>query len=94
MVMTIEFKFPIPKPSSEDHSPRTVAIFSAGKFINDPQGRHDVYVEVWTAPSDIGDGIEKDNWKETQRCLAVSTQMALLLPAEVNKKLGNRGVKL
>ncbi|THH30424.1 hypothetical protein EUX98_g3764 [Antrodiella citrinella] len=95
MVMTLEFKFPVPKPSSTDYSSRTVAVFSSGKFMNDPQGRHDVYVEVWTAPSDIGEGVVKDDWKETQRCLAVSTQMALLLPMDVNKKLGSRvGPKL
>jgi len=95
IVMTLEFKFPIPKPSSTDHSSRTVAIFSSGKFINDPQGRHDTYVEVWTAPSDIGKGVVKDGWKESQRCLAVSTQMALLLPMDVNRKLGCRdGSKL
>ena len=92
--MTLEFKFPIPIPSSKDHSPRTVAIWSSSKFMNDPQGRHDSYVEVWTAPSNIGEGIEGDNWKEGQRCLAVSTQMALLIPMEVNQKLGGRTAKL
>lgn len=92
--MTLEFKFPVPKPSSVDHSSRTVAIFSSGKFINDPQGRHDTYVEVWTAPSDIGEGTEKEDWRDTQRCLAVSTQMALMLPMSVNRKLGGRGAKL
>ncbi|CAL1706694.1 unnamed protein product [Somion occarium] len=90
MVMTIEFKFPIPKPSSPDHSPRTVAVYSSGRFINDPQARHDTYIEIWTAPSNIGEGSEQGDWREKQRCLAVSTQMALLVPMEVNKRRGEK----
>ena len=90
MTMTLEFKFPIPTFPSPHHSSRTVAIFSSGKFINDPQGRHDTYVEVWTAPSDINEGHEKEGWKEHQRCLCVATQMALLLPIEVNLRQGRR----
>ncbi|TCD68057.1 hypothetical protein EIP91_011602 [Steccherinum ochraceum] len=94
IVMTLEFKFPIPRPSSSDHSRRTVAVFSSGKFMNDPQGRHDTYVEVWTAPSNIAEGEVKEDWKETQRCIAVSTQMALVMPGSVNLKLGTRETKL
>lgn len=86
MVMTIEFKFPIPRSDDPDFSNRTVAIFSSGGFVNDPQSRHDAYVEVWTAPSNIGEGEEKEGWKEQQRCLAVSTQMAILVPFAVNRK--------
>ena len=86
MVMTIEFKFPIPKPNDPNISNRTVAIYSHGRFLNDPQSRHDAYVEVWTAPSNISEGEEKEGWKEHQRCLAISTQMAILVPFAVNTK--------
>lgn len=91
--MTIEFKFPIPKLDDPNHSQRTVAIYSSGKFMNDPQSRHDAYVEVWTAPSNIGEGEEKDGWKEHQRCLAVSTQMAILVPFAVNEKRARKNGK-
>ncbi|KAI0072516.1 hypothetical protein K474DRAFT_1667757 [Panus rudis PR-1116 ss-1] len=93
MVMTIEFKFPIPPPSNPDHDPRTVAIYSSGRFMNDPQARHDTYVEVWTAPPSSGNGPLKENWREGQRCLAVSTQMALLVPMEINRKKGQKDVQ-
>ena len=54
-----------------------------------PQGRHDAYVEVWTAPSNIGEGSDDvDNWRDNQVCLATATQMALTLPMQVNEILG------
>ena len=89
MVLNIEFKFPIPKKSS-DHSTRTVGIYSSSQFMNDPQGRHNAYVEVWTAPCNIGEGQEVKGWREKQVCLATSTQMALTIPIEVNQKQGAR----
>ena len=86
MVITLEFKFPLPKPEDLHCSQRSVAVYSRGKFINDPSGRHDTYVEVWTAPTNIGKGTESGNWREHQRCLIVATQMALIVPAEVNRR--------
>ena len=74
-------------------------MWTSGKFVQDPQGRHDVYVEVWTAPGDIGTAIEEDgkvkeivreDWRQEQRCLAVSHQMALVLPMEVNERKGRK----
>lgn len=88
--MTLEFKFPIPKLSDPHTANRTVAVFSQGKFINNPSARYDIGVEVWTAPPDGDDatlGVD-DDWKEHQRCLAVSTQMALVIPATVSNKKG------
>jgi len=85
MTLTIEFKFPIPLPSS-DHAARTVGIYSSARFMNDPQGRHDVSLEIWTAPCDIGEGQETVGWRDKQVCLAISTQMALTVPMEVNEK--------
>ena len=60
-----------------------------------PQGRHEAYVEVWTAPSALGEAPQDDNWRETQVCLATATQMGLTLPMEVNERKGKAGsVKL
>lgn len=90
MVLMLEFKFPIPKPSNPHCSQRTVAVYSRGKFVNDPGMRHDTYVEVWTAPSNIGEGSETEDWKVHQRCLAVGTQMALVVPGDLNRKKGKQ----
>lgn len=79
VTLSIEFKAPIPKPS-EFHASRTVGLYSTGKFIGHPQGRHEAYVEAWTAPTNIGEGKPVDGWRDKQICLAVSTQMSLAIP--------------
>ena len=84
MTLAIEFKFPI--PSSPDFSKRTVGLYSTGRFINDPYGRHDSCVEVWTSPSNIGEGEIVEGWRDKQLCLAVATQMALTVPIEVSDR--------
>lgn len=94
MTMAIDFKAPIPSPSKNIYADRTVGIYSKGLFMNDPQGRHDMYTEVWTAPSNIGEGEEVQGWRDKQVCLAVSTQMALTVSMEVNARKGSRGTKL
>ncbi|KAF8895618.1 thioesterase-like superfamily-domain-containing protein [Infundibulicybe gibba] len=71
----------------------TVGLYSTGRFLTEPQGRHDAYVEVWTAPTNIGEGEVDPNWRDKQVCLAVATQMALTIPIEVNRRKG-RGGKL
>lgn len=85
MVISIEFKSPI--PTSSNYAPRTVGLYSSGRFMNNPQGRHDGYVEIWTAP----EGKETDGWRDQQVCLAVSTQMSLTVPMEVNRGIGRKG---
>lgn len=87
MVMTLEFKFPLPKPTDPHVSQRRVVVFTQSKFVNEPSARHDAHVEVWTAPPD-GVDVTGDDWKNHQRCLAVSSQMALVVPASVNYKKG------
>lgn len=89
MTLAIEFKSPIPRPSAL-HAARTVGLYSSGRFLDDPQGRHDAYVEVWTAPSNIGEGEEIEGWRDNQVCLAVATQMALTIPIEINRERANR----
>ena len=92
MVMTLEFKSPVPKLTDAHTSSRRVAIFTQSRFMNEPGARHDAYIEVWTAPSDDVD-TTGDDWKAHQRCLAVSTQMALVVPAAVNLKKGVAAAK-
>lgn len=74
---------------------RTVGLYSQGRFINHPQGRHDVYVEVWSAPANVGEQREggvKEGWREDQVCLAQGTQMALTVPIGWNMKNGQAKV--
>ncbi|KAF8964417.1 thioesterase-like superfamily-domain-containing protein [Flammula alnicola] len=87
MTLSIEFKNKIPPPSHK-HAARTVGVYSQGRYITPPQGRHDIYCEVWTAPSSIGEGKPTENWRDDQVCLAIATQMALTLPLEVGEKQG------
>ncbi len=47
--------------------------------MNHPQGRHEGYVEIWTAPTNIGEGKPIDGWRDQQVCLAIATQMALVV---------------
>ncbi|KAL4081213.1 thioesterase-like superfamily-domain-containing protein [Scleroderma citrinum] len=88
IIMTIEFKSRI--PSSADFSDRTVGIYFESRFLHDPQARHNGRIEVWTAPSCIGQGIVEEGWRDKQYCIAVADQMALMLPIELNLKEGMR----
>lgn len=90
MVFNIEFKFPIPRSPSPHHSTSTVGLYSSGCFVNDPQGRHSTYAEIWTAPCSIGSGGVEEGWRDKQVCLATSTQMALCIGMEVNYKKGSK----
>jgi hypothetical protein len=74
VTITIEFKSPIPQGT------RTIGVFGSGRFIEDPQGRHELYTEVWTAPAGITDKDVQlaEEWRG-QRCLAIAHQMALTI---------------
>ncbi|KAF5382670.1 hypothetical protein D9615_002727 [Tricholomella constricta] len=87
VVLAIEFKAPLPRFSAS-HANRTVGLYSSGKFLND--GRHDAYVEVWTAPCNLGEGSETSSWREEQVCLAIATQMAYIIPMGVNLERGKK----
>jgi hypothetical protein len=90
MVMTLEFKHPVPRPSTV-HAARTVGVYARTRFLAHPQNRHETYCEVWSAPADLGAAgaaESGDGWREKQVCLAVSTQMSLI----VEKKAGQRFV--
>lgn len=67
----------------------TVGLYSTSKFVS--EGRHDITVEVWSAPGGLGVGeLEKDGeeWRRKCQVLGVSTQMALTIPFEVNLRRG------
>ncbi|KAI0313597.1 thioesterase-like superfamily-domain-containing protein [Amylostereum chailletii] len=90
VVLSIEFKAPIPREAAK----HTVGTFLNARFIQDPKGRHDLNVELWTAPSDIGDqeSTVKDGWREEQKCLLIARHMTLIVPMETvgRKKKANK----
>ncbi|KXN88086.1 hypothetical protein AN958_07545 [Leucoagaricus sp. SymC.cos] len=91
LTLSIEFKSPIPPPS-EHNASRTVGLYSTGTFMNHPQSRHEMYVEVWTAPTNLGEGKPVDGWRDKQVCLAIATQMALAIPFEEAGKRADKEV--
>ncbi|KAJ3532226.1 hypothetical protein NM688_g7454 [Phlebia brevispora] len=84
IVFTMEFKFPLPKPGTRGCASRTVAAYHKGRFLNEPHGRHETYMEVWTAPANIGDGPETEieGWRDHQRCLAIAYQMHIMVDVD------------
>ncbi|KAJ7700796.1 thioesterase-like superfamily-domain-containing protein [Mycena rosella] len=85
LTISLEYKAPIPPPSAM-HSARTVGVYIIGGFLSEPQGRHDTCVEIWTAPSTVGEGAEVDGWRDAQVCIGVATQMQLMVAGSVNEK--------
>ncbi|KAJ3522751.1 hypothetical protein NM688_g8830 [Phlebia brevispora] len=81
IVFSLEFKHPLPKPDSKYHSLRTVAAYHRGKFFNEPHGRQETYMEIWTAPANIGDSpdTELEGWRDQQRCLAIAHQLNIMV---------------
>ncbi|CAE6445636.1 unnamed protein product [Rhizoctonia solani] len=69
MVMTIEFKRKLPQRGMSGYSSQTLGVYSKGSFLE--YGRHDMYGEIWSAPSNIGqsDGRDPadDSWKKDMR---------------------------
>ncbi|KAJ8593946.1 hypothetical protein M405DRAFT_809983 [Rhizopogon salebrosus TDB-379] len=90
VTMTVEFKARL--PSSQEYASRTVGLYCGSHFLTDPHGRHNAHVEVWTAPSAIGEGKIEDGWRDKQYCIAVADQMALALPMNLNLRLGSRDI--
>ncbi|KDE04866.1 hypothetical protein MVLG_04726 [Microbotryum lychnidis-dioicae p1A1 Lamole] len=97
MTLSLDFKAKFPlvgvpgAPSGSSPSKSTVGIYFATKSIS--EGRHDQTVEVWTSPGGIGEGDAKlggPEWRQEAQLLAVSTQLALVIPYSVNEKIANR----
>lgn len=94
MIMTLEFKAPIPRPLPGVYADRTVGLYATAVFLGDPQGRHDHTCEIWTAPTNIGEGEVQAGWREKQTCLAVMRQMALTIPMTVQENANKSKSKL
>ena len=92
--MSIELKFPIPSIKDTRYASRTVGLYSDGKFLTDPSGRHDCPVEIWTAPANVGEGEVKAGWRDNQRCIAAVDQMAITMPMAVNRSRIKKTSKL
>ena len=78
MVATIEFKHRLPQSSS--YSNNTIAMYTSTRFATN--GRGDVMSELWSAPPGVvGDssGVVEEGWRKKMVCLAVMTQMGVLL---------------
>lgn len=85
--MTIEFKAPLSLLKDDAYSPNTVGLYTLGRFIQEPNGRHDTYVEIWTSPSEKPNTVQdKSDWRVRQRCLAVTHQTAVCIPYEATVK--------
>ncbi|KAK4048264.1 hypothetical protein OIO90_005883 [Microbotryomycetes sp. JL221] len=88
--LDVKSKYPltsIPKMSNSTPAKQTVGLYSLTKAVQ--EGRHDITVEVWSAPSDIGstgsDGqvdTDSDEWRSKAQLLGISTQMALVISRE------------
>lgn len=90
MVLSIEFKHKIPRGAS--FSRNMAALYSQGRFLT--EGRHDVLVEIWTAPPGTPgqppSSPPEDGWREKMVCIAVATQMSLTMSAEANQRRGKQ----
>ncbi|CAK5279126.1 unnamed protein product [Mycena citricolor] len=87
LTMSLEYKTPIPSPS-DGYASRTVGVYVKSGYLADPQNRHNSIVEIWSAPSNIGEGNVDEDWQGAQVCLATGSQMQLMVDGAVNKKAG------
>ncbi|KAJ6567148.1 thioesterase-like superfamily-domain-containing protein [Mycena capillaripes] len=87
LILTLQWKAPIPPPSAM-HSTRTIGMYIVSGYLSPPQNRHDTFIEIWSAPSNIGEGAAVDGWRDAQVCLGVATQMQLMVSGSLNEKAG------
>ncbi|KAL5513605.1 hypothetical protein ACEPAH_4004 [Sanghuangporus vaninii] len=83
LTLSIEFKAPV---RIDTQTGSTLGLYSVGRFLQDPLGRHETIVEVWTAPSGEASEPDDGSWREKQRCLATAVQTALCIPYEQQSK--------
>ncbi|KAJ7119009.1 thioesterase-like superfamily-domain-containing protein [Mycena epipterygia] len=82
LALNVEYKAPIPAHSA----PRTIGVYVISGFVSEPQGRHNTFIEMWSAPSGIGEGAEVDGWRDSMVCLAIAAQTQLMVSGSVNEK--------
>lgn len=81
--MSIEFKRKLPLDSQ--FSSTTLGVSSFKRHIQN--GRWNDSLELWTAPCAIGENVEKDDkWREKMVCVAVASQVALMVSPEKNAR--------
>ncbi|GAA6014983.1 hypothetical protein JCM11491_002382 [Sporobolomyces phaffii] len=91
LTLAMDFKTSFPLPATDGSVSRTTfGLFATTKSIQ--AGRHDLTVEVWTSPCDLGpasrDGRQRTveaDWRKNARCVGISTQMALTTPMSFNQ---------
>ncbi|PVG01688.1 hypothetical protein CPB86DRAFT_834002 [Serendipita vermifera] len=94
LTLSLDFKHQIPPPNSVPGiASHTVGVFMTTRSLI--EGRKEVAVEVWTAPSGIGKGEVVEGWQDRMFCLAVATQSLMTVPAALNyAKRSQKDVKL
>lgn len=92
--MSIHFLAPIPPPSSPTHASRTVGVYARTRFFARPQSRHETYCEVWSAPANLTStstsNDDDGSWRDERVCLAVSTQMSLMVARNSQEGFGQQ----
>lgn len=48
--LSLLYRLPTSAEASTGFSNRTIGLYSQARFLSGPSGRHDAYVELWTAP--------------------------------------------
>ncbi|KAF7323422.1 hypothetical protein HMN09_00123100 [Mycena chlorophos] len=87
LTLSLEYKHPVPPASDTRYATRTLGVYAVSGHLGAPQNRHNTFVEIWTAPSVIGSRTPiRDNWEEDQVCLAVASQMQLLMNGKEAKR--------
>lgn len=85
MTWAITFYGKVPS-LSRGHSQTTTGLYTHAKSMVDPDSRQSLVAEWWTAPSEIGQGIVEEGWREKQICMATSEQVAIVVPQDVEMK--------
>ncbi|EIN09020.1 hypothetical protein PUNSTDRAFT_134193 [Punctularia strigosozonata HHB-11173 SS5] len=100
VTMSVDFLHPIPPPQTPTHASRTVGIYARTRFFTRPQSRHETYCEVWSAPSNVTSASDRSEqadddgrWRDEQVCLAVSTQMSLMVARNSKEGFGQQKQK-
>jgi len=89
--ISIEFRRKLPLVDGP-YASHTFGIFSQKRHLE--SGRWNDSVEVWSAPCDIGEKTTAEideKWREKMVCVAVGSQVALMVPPEMNVRHISKG---
>ncbi|KAG8906071.1 hypothetical protein FRB99_007659 [Tulasnella sp. 403] len=82
--LSISLEFKTKFPLEEAFAPHTMGVYGRKRHMKN--GRWSDSVELWTAPSSIGVGEIRADWRDEMVCVAVGSQVALAVPEEKNYK--------